>query len=59
MRAVCADSEDGITGLDQQNLVLADMTQQLAVHKLGEFDTAGEIGPLGCIILLHGDYLRC
>jgi hypothetical protein len=59
MRAVRANCEDGVAGLHQQNFVLADTAQQLPVRELRQFDAAGEIGPLGCIILLHGDYLRC
>jgi hypothetical protein len=34
------------------------MTQQFAIGKLRQFDAAGEIGPFGCIILLHGGCSR-
>ena len=59
VRAVRADREDVAAGLDQQDFLVADMTQQLAVGKLRQLDAAGEIRAFGCIILLHGNYLRC
>src|SRR5262249_37334533 len=59
MRAMRADGEDVVAHLahlHQQHLLVADMAEELAVDKIRQRDTLGEVRPLRRILLLRHRY---